>query len=170
MGSDDEDEAGQAFDVPEQAASHRERPWLCEELVQFVAAMPDPLPPWAQKIWEDFLHHVQEEQDALKFSSTSAAMTSPPAVEVVDESMQEVKGRRKHAGSEGDLRTPQRGRPALRVEEGWPRQCLGCCRQRGLHGATKSSHSLGFTNSQWLGSQSPIEFDDDELGIAPLHA
>ena len=119
MGSDDEDEAGQAFDVPEQAASHRERPWLCEELVQYVAAMPDPLPPWAQKIWEDFLHHVQEEQDALKFSSTSAATTSPPAVEVVDESMQEVKGRRKHAGSEGDSRTPQRGRPALRVEEGW---------------------------------------------------
>ena len=91
MGSDDEDEAGQAFDVPEQAASHRERPWLCEELIQNVAAMPDPLPPWAQKIWMDFLHHVQEEQDALKFSSTSAATTSPPAVKVVDESTQEVK-------------------------------------------------------------------------------
>ena len=92
MGSDDEDEAGQAFDVPKQAASHRERPWLCEELIQHVAAMPDPLPHLAKKIWADFLHHVQEEQDALKFSSDSAATTSPPAVKVVDENMQEVKG------------------------------------------------------------------------------
>ena len=26
-----------------------ERPWLCEELIQHVAAIPDPLPPWAKK-------------------------------------------------------------------------------------------------------------------------
>ena len=26
-----------------------ERPWLCEELIQHVAAMPEPLPPWAKK-------------------------------------------------------------------------------------------------------------------------
>ena len=92
MDSDDEDGAGQAFDVPKQAASHRERPWLCEELIQRVAAMPDPLPPFAQKIWKDFLHHVQEEQDALKFSSDSVATTSPPAVKVVDEKKKEVRG------------------------------------------------------------------------------
>ena len=45
---DEVDEIGQAFDVPEQAASHHERPWLCEEyeeLIQRVAAMPDPLHP-----------------------------------------------------------------------------------------------------------------------------
>ena len=106
MGSDDEDEAGQAFDVPKQATSHRERLWLCEELIQHVAAMPDPLPPLAKKIWVDFVHHVQEEQDALKFSSDSAATssdsaatTSPPAVNVVDENMQEdqeVKGTWEH--------------------------------------------------------------------------
>ena len=53
MGSD-EDEVGQAFDMPEKAANHHERPWLCEEyeeLIQQVAAMPDPLPPWAKEVW-----------------------------------------------------------------------------------------------------------------------
>ena len=93
MDSDDEvDEVGQAFDVPEQAASNHEHPWLCEEfeeLIQQVAAMPDPLPPWAEKIWMDFLHHVQEsEQDALKLSRGLAAKVEVGG----DARAQEVKG------------------------------------------------------------------------------
>ena len=92
MDPDDEvDEVGQAFDVPEQAARHHEHPWLCkefEELIQQVAAMPDPLPPWAKKIWMDFLHHVQEEQDALKVSRDLAAKVEVGG----DARAQEVKG------------------------------------------------------------------------------
>ena len=53
------------------AAKCCERPWLCEEQIQRVAAMPDPLPGWAEKIWVDFVHHVQEEQNAFKLSSDS---------------------------------------------------------------------------------------------------
>ena len=92
MDSDDEvDEVGQAFDAPEQAASHHEHPWLdeeFEELNQHVAAMPDPLPPWAKTIWMEFLNHVQEEQDALKVSIDLAAKVEVGG----DERAQEVKG------------------------------------------------------------------------------
>ena len=87
MDSDDEvDEC-----LPEQAASHHEHPWLCEEFeeqIQHVAAMPDPLPPWAKMIWMDFLRHVQEEQDALKVSRDLAAKVEVGG----DARAQEVKG------------------------------------------------------------------------------
>ena len=61
------------------AAKRCERPWLCEELVQHVAAMPDPLPHWAKKIWMDFLRHVQEEQNAFKLSSDSKGIVQHEA-------------------------------------------------------------------------------------------
>ena len=39
-----------------EGTSKVKRPWLCEERIQHVAAMPDPLPLWAQKspIWSRF--------------------------------------------------------------------------------------------------------------------
>ena len=54
-----------------------ERPWLCE-LIQHVAALPDPLPRWAKKIWVEFLYHVQEEQNAFRLSSDSKGVVAQP--------------------------------------------------------------------------------------------
>ena len=65
--------------VKKRKAECCERPWLCEEQIQRVAAMPDPLPPWAEKIWVDFLHHVQEEQNAFKLSSDSKGIVDVEA-------------------------------------------------------------------------------------------
>ena len=79
------DEIGRAVD---------ERPWLCEELIQHVAAMPDPLPSWAKKIWLDFLHHVQAEQAARLQSIDSAVQGFSEALSSAgrDDGSKEVKG------------------------------------------------------------------------------
>ena len=68
--------------------------------------MPDPLPPWAKKIWMDFLRHVQEEQDVLKLSRDLAAKVEVGG----DASAQEVKETWELLNVSG----------VESVEEGWP--------------------------------------------------
>ena len=64
-----------------EAAKRCERSWLREDLIQRVASLPDALPCWAKKIWEDFLHHVQEEQNAFKWSSDSKGIAEAQPLE-----------------------------------------------------------------------------------------
>ena len=74
-----------------EAATRCERSWLREDLIQRVASLPDPLPCWAKKIWEDFLHHVQEEQNAFKWSSDSKGIAEAQPLESGKGSSQEGK-------------------------------------------------------------------------------
>ena len=39
---------------------------------------------WAKKIWEDFLHHVQEEQNAFRLSSDSKGIVEAQPLAVRD--------------------------------------------------------------------------------------